>query len=69
MKPEPAETPFSYIETYGDKAHPHPSYNENFAITDIPPGTFTLGVAIAGKKVFRKVVIEAGKVTWVVFQP
>jgi hypothetical protein len=69
LKPEPPETPFSYIETYGDKAHPHPVYNENFATTDIPPGTYTLGVAIGGKKVFRKVIIEAGKVTWVEFRP
>lgn len=69
VKPEPPETPFSYIETYGDKAHPHPVYNENFATTDIPPGTYTLGVAIGAKKVFRKVIIEAGKITWVTFQP
>jgi murein DD-endopeptidase MepM/ murein hydrolase activator NlpD len=68
-KPEPAETPFSYIETYGDKAHTHPLYGENFATTDIPPGTYTLVVPIGGKKVFRKVVIEAGKVTWVEFRP
>ncbi len=69
VKPDPAETPFSYIETYGDKAHPHPLYNENFALGDIPPGTYTIGVSIGGKKVWRKVIIEAGKVTWVVLQP
>lgn len=69
LKPEPAETPFSYIETYGDKAHSHPLYNENFATTDIPPGTYTLAVSIGGKKVFRKVAIEAGLVTWVEFKP
>jgi len=69
VKPDPSETPFSYIETYGDKAHPHPLYNENFALSDIPPGTYTLGVSIGSKKVWRKVIIQPGLVTWVEFRP
>src|SRR4051794_500008 len=32
----PVETPFSYIETYGDKAHSHPLYGEHFALGDVP---------------------------------
>jgi murein DD-endopeptidase MepM/ murein hydrolase activator NlpD len=68
-KPEPAETPFSFAETYGDKAHPHPLYGEHFATADVPPGTYVLGVDIAGRKVFRRVTVEAGKLTWVVFRP
>jgi murein DD-endopeptidase MepM/ murein hydrolase activator NlpD len=69
VKPEPVETPFSYAETYGDKAHPHPVYNENFAVSDVPPGTYNLGVTIGEKRVTRSVTVEAGKLTWVVFKP
>ena len=69
IKPDPVETPFSYAETYGDKAHSHPLYGEHFAVSDVPPGTFIIGTEINGKKVFRKVTVEAGKLTWVVFRP
>ena len=69
LKTEPTETPFSYIETYGDQANPHPLYGENFGITDVLPGTYVLATAIAGKRVYRNVTIEAGKLTWVVFKP
>jgi murein DD-endopeptidase MepM/ murein hydrolase activator NlpD len=68
LKPLPTETPFSYAETYGDKAHPHPFYRENFAVGDVPPGTYVLGTEIAGRKVFRRVTVAAGKVTWVEFR-
>lgn len=69
VKLEPAETPFVYAETYGEHAHPHPLYNENFAVGDVPPGTYTLGVEIAGRKVLRRVTVEPGLLTWVVFRP
>ncbi len=68
-KREPAETPLSYVETYGDKAHPHPLYGEHFAIEDVPVGTYVLGVQIGGERVMRKVTVEEGKLTWVVFRP
>jgi murein DD-endopeptidase MepM/ murein hydrolase activator NlpD len=69
VKREPAETPFSYAETYGDKAHSHPLYGEHFAVSDVPVGSYTLGVEIAGKKMYRAVSVEAGKLSWVVFKP
>ncbi len=69
IKPDPRETPFSYAETYGDKAHSHPLYHEHFAVSDVPPGTYVLGTNIAGAKVMRRVTVEAGKLTWVVFKP
>lgn len=69
VKPDPVETPFSYIETYGDRAHPHPLYGEHFAIGDVPPGTYVLGTEIGGKRVYRSVLVEPGKVSWVVFRP
>jgi murein DD-endopeptidase MepM/ murein hydrolase activator NlpD len=69
VKPDPLETPFSYAETYGDKAHPHPLYGEHFAVSDVPPGSYVVGTEIGGKKVFRRITVEAGKLTWVVFKP
>jgi hypothetical protein len=44
-------------------------YHEHFAISDVPPGTYVLGVEIDGKRVFRQVRVEAGKLTWVEFRP
>lgn len=69
VKPEPAETPYSFAETYGPMNHPHPLYGEHFAVGDVPIGTYYMGVEINGKKVYRKVTVEEGKVTWVVFRP
>jgi murein DD-endopeptidase MepM/ murein hydrolase activator NlpD len=65
----PVETPFSYIETYGDKAHAHPLYGEHFALGDVPAGTYLMGAEIDGKRVLRRVTVAAGLVTWVVFRP
>lgn len=68
-KRDPADTPYSFAETYGDKAHSHPLYGEHFAVSDVPPGTFMMGTEIDGKRVFRQVTVEPGKLTWVVFKP
>jgi len=69
VKAQPQETPFSFIETYGPRNHPDPVYQEHFAISDVPPGEYVLGVAIDGKRVFRRVRVEPGKVTWAEFRP
>jgi murein DD-endopeptidase MepM/ murein hydrolase activator NlpD len=69
VKAEPQETPYSYAETYGVHNHPDPVYHEHFAVSDVPPGEYTLGVEIEGKKVYRRIRVEAGKVTWVEFRP
>ena len=69
VKPEPRETPFSFIETYGPRNHSDPVYHEHFGISDVPAGTYVLGVEIGGKRVFRQVKIETGKLTWVEFRP
>ena len=69
VKAEPQETPYSYAETYGQHNHPDPVYHEHFAVSDVPPGEYTLGVSIDGKKVYRRVRVDAGKVTWVEFRP
>lgn len=68
-KREPIETPYSYAETYGDKAHPHPLYGEHFAVSDVPVGSYVLGTEIDGKRVLREVTVEEGMLTWVVFKP
>jgi murein DD-endopeptidase MepM/ murein hydrolase activator NlpD len=65
----PVETPYSYAETYRDRAHSDPAYNENFAVGDIPPGDYTVGVDIEGKRVWRRVHVEADKLTFVEFAP
>jgi len=65
----PRETPFSYIETYGDKAHSHPLYGEHFALGDVPSGTYLVGTELEGKRVLRRVTVAPGRLTWVVFRP
>jgi murein DD-endopeptidase MepM/ murein hydrolase activator NlpD len=69
VKPEPRDTPFSFIETYGPRNHSDPIYHEHFGISDVPPGTYVLGVEIGGRRVYRQVRVEAGKLTWVEFKP
>jgi hypothetical protein len=69
VKPEPRETPFSFIETYGPRNHSDPVYQEHFGISDVPPGEYVLGVEIDGRRVFRRVKVEAGKLTWIEFRP
>lgn len=68
-KAEPQETPLSYVETYGPKNHQDPVYHEHFGIGDVPAGDYTLGVEIEGKKVYRSITVEPGKLTWVEFRP
>jgi hypothetical protein len=69
-KTVPIETPFSFAETYGSRAHPHPLYAEHFAVGDVSPGTYLLAVDVAeGVRVYREITVEAGQVTWVVFRP
>jgi hypothetical protein len=65
--PRPRETPLSYVETYRDRVHSHPLYLEDFAIGGIPPGDYVLGTEIGGRKVWRRVTVAAGQVTWVEF--
>lgn len=69
VKPEPRETPFSFAETYEDRAHPDPVFGENFAIGDVPAGEWMLGVEIEGQRVFRRVRVEPGRVTEVELRP
>lgn len=68
-KPEPRETPFSFAETYEDKAHPDPVFGEHFVIGDVRPGRYVLGVEIEGRRVYRAVEVEAGRVTEVELRP
>lgn len=69
VKAAPEETPFSFIETYGDRGHSSPAYGDHFALSDVPAGEYTLGVEIDGKRVYRRVRVEAGKLSWVEFRP
>ncbi len=62
-KPVPSETPFSFAETYKDKAHPDNWYNENFAIGDVPEGDYVLYCHNGDLKSRIKVHVDAGKFT------
>jgi murein DD-endopeptidase MepM/ murein hydrolase activator NlpD len=65
----PEETPFSFAETYLDRAHPDPAYQDHFAVGDIAPGTYLLGTDIGGTRVWRRARVAAGQVTFVEFRP
>jgi murein DD-endopeptidase MepM/ murein hydrolase activator NlpD len=69
VKPEPQEAPFSYAQTYGERAHADPLLHEDFAVSDVPAGEYDLGVTIGGARVIRHIRVEAGKLTWVEFRP
>jgi murein DD-endopeptidase MepM/ murein hydrolase activator NlpD len=69
VKRDPAETPFSFAETYGEHGHSHPLYGEHFAVGDVPEGSYVVGTEIGGTRVLRRITVEAGKLTWVVFRP
>ncbi|MGH7459603.1 MAG: peptidoglycan DD-metalloendopeptidase family protein [Longimicrobiales bacterium] len=69
VQPYPEETPLSFVETYQDRAHAHPLYNENFAIGDIPAGEYVIGTEIGGRKVWRRITVQAGRVTFVELRP
>ena len=66
--PEPRETPQSFVETYRERAHPHPLYREHFAIGSVPAGDYVLGTEIDGRRVWRRVRVVEGQVTWVEFR-
>jgi murein DD-endopeptidase MepM/ murein hydrolase activator NlpD len=67
--PFPEETPYSFAETYGEHGHATPGYDEDFAVGDVPAGTYLVGVEIGGTKVWRRIRVEAGRVTFVEFAP
>ncbi|HEX6694669.1 MAG TPA: peptidoglycan DD-metalloendopeptidase family protein [Longimicrobiales bacterium] len=67
--PYPEETPFSFAETYSDRTRPDPTYNEHFAVGDVAPGDYLVGTDIEGKRVWRRIRVEAGRVTFVEFRP
>ncbi|HYS22023.1 MAG TPA: M23 family metallopeptidase [Gemmatimonadales bacterium] len=69
VKPEPQETPFSFIETYGSRNHTDPVYDEHFAVSDVPVGEYVLGMEIEGRRVSRRIRVAAGQLTWVEFRP
>jgi murein DD-endopeptidase MepM/ murein hydrolase activator NlpD len=69
VKPGPRETPFAFVETYGDRARGTPTYEEHFAVSDVPAGTYLLWVEIAGKRAYRRARVAPGMVTWVEFRP
>lgn len=67
-KAEPQETPYAYAETYGERGAPDPVYQEHFAVSDVPPGDYTLTVDVSGRRLTRRVRVQERSLTWVVFR-
>jgi hypothetical protein len=67
--PYPTEAPYSMAVAYGAPGLESPSYGEHFAVGDVPAGTYTLGVTIDGQRVWRRVRVVPGQVSWVEFRP
>jgi hypothetical protein len=38
-------------------------------VSDVPQGTYVIGTEVEGKKILKTVLVEEGKLTWVVFKP
>ena len=56
------------VPLVGNRNHPDPAYREHFAVGDVPAGEYVVGTTIDGRKVFKRIRVEAGKVTWVEFR-
>jgi hypothetical protein len=54
---------------YGPRNHSDTVYQEHFGISDVPSGEYVMGVQIGTKRVYRRVKVEPGKLTWVEFKP
>lgn len=67
--PYPTETPFSFAETYRERAHSDPAYGEHFAVGDVSPGDYLVRAEIGGRSVWRRVRVAPGMLTWVEFRP
>lgn len=69
VKGAPQETPFAFAETYGDRTRGTPAYQEHFAVGDVPAGEYVLYVALEGRRIARRIWVDAGRVAWVEFRP
>ncbi|MEX0690968.1 MAG: peptidoglycan DD-metalloendopeptidase family protein [Gemmatimonadales bacterium] len=63
----PHEWPLAFVTTYDADVSSSPAYGEDFAITDVPPGDYLIGVDLEGRRQFRSINVQPGAVTWVVF--
>jgi len=57
-----------FFTTYaGETVNPDPAYGENFVISDLPPGTYT--VSVGTTKTYKQIVeVKSDEVTWVEFR-
>jgi hypothetical protein len=67
--PYPTEAPFSYVRTHARGFAASPAYGEHFALGDVPAGDYTVGVVVDGRRVWRRIRVAPGQVTWVEFRP
>jgi len=66
VKAEPQETPYSYAETYGEHNHRTPIIASICGV-GCDPGEYTIAVVVGGRRMTRRVRVEADRVTWVEF--
>ncbi len=57
-----------YVDTYHGPVNPDDDYGENFGLTDLPPGEYSVGVRTDFTSRTVKVVVEKGKLAWVEFR-
>ncbi len=57
-----------YVDTYHGPVNPDDEYGENFGITDLPPGEYSVGVRTDFTSRTTKVVVERGKLSWIEFR-
>ncbi len=57
-----------YVDTYHGPVNPDDDYGENFGITDLPPGEYSVGVRTDFTSRTTTVVVERGKLAWVEFR-
>jgi murein DD-endopeptidase MepM/ murein hydrolase activator NlpD len=65
----PEESPFSFAETYRERGHPDPAYDEHFAVGDVVPGDYVLATIVDGGMIWQRARVAAGMVTFVEFRP
>lgn len=66
--PYPTETPFTRAVSYAAGVSSDPRFGEHFTVGDVPAGEYMLGVMIGEERVWRRVRVQAGRITTVEFR-
>jgi hypothetical protein len=66
---QPAETPYAFAVSYEAGIDPHPAWGENLVVSGVVPGEYFVAVEHDAHIIWRRVRIEAGRITVVEFAP